>query len=173
MNRQQTLAGVVRSSGPLLERYLAGFDDSNRTTTTPSLPNHAAWTLGHLALYNHRAAERFDGQPLPPDQFVSRDGLGGDATRFDTESVAFASDPATAPDAFPTMARAVEIMLASIERLAAAVESSSDAQLDSAMAWGRDSIPMWVSPGRMVFHMGTHTGQLIDLRRALGLGAVL
>ncbi|MEZ6317311.1 MAG: hypothetical protein R3B49_00965, partial [Phycisphaerales bacterium] len=96
--RAEILATALDATLPLFERFLAGFDDSNRTKQGPSLPNHAAWTLGHLALYHHRAADRVlghdDPQALPESDFVKGDGHAGDGERFDSESVCYGSHPA-------------------------------------------------------------------------------
>src|SRR5256885_8582910 len=43
---------------------------SNHTAQPPGLPNHLAWSLGHLALAMHRAAERIDGAPVPGGDFA-------------------------------------------------------------------------------------------------------
>jgi hypothetical protein len=64
---------MVVQSRDLLKRYLRGFDDSNSTLQAPGLPNHLAWTLGHLAINLHRTAERFDKQPLPASDFITAD----------------------------------------------------------------------------------------------------
>ena len=54
---QDLLADSVLASSALLSRYLVGFNDQNRTTQAPGLPNHAAWCLGHLSLTMHRACD--------------------------------------------------------------------------------------------------------------------
>ena len=84
MNRQQTLANAVLESRTLIARYFRGFDDSNHTKQAPHLPNHFAWTLGHLAITIHRASEKFDGKPIPDTDFTTGDGRAGGPTRFDT-----------------------------------------------------------------------------------------
>jgi hypothetical protein len=38
--------------------------------------------------------------------------------------------------------------------------------------WGKSQVPLWSMASRMIFHNGTHCGQLADLRRALGLGSI-
>ena len=78
------LAEAMRATKPFVTRFLSGFDDSNRTTQAPNLPNHAAWCMGHLALTMNRFAERFDGKPLPDSDFITADGQGGNEERFDT-----------------------------------------------------------------------------------------
>ncbi len=49
MSSATALADAISSTEELLTRYLAGFDDHNAVAQAPSLPNHAAWILGHLA----------------------------------------------------------------------------------------------------------------------------
>jgi hypothetical protein len=171
MNRGHLLAQGIVSSRDLLERFIVGFDDSNRTRQAPNLPNHFAWTLGHLAITQNRMAERIDQKPIPADQFI--DGPRGDSTRFAIESVAFNSEPVDDPAAYPTFDRCVTIWRASIDRIASAYEHADDATLDTMTPWGKNSLPIWAMAQRMAFHNGTHAGQLIDLRRALGFPRVL
>lgn len=170
--RQALLAEMVRQSRDLLHRYLRGFDDSNHTRQAPELPNHLAWTLGHLAINLHRTAERFDGLPLPATDFLTGDGRAGDANRFDTESVSFGSKPIDDSRMYPTWPRCVAIFDAAVERLVRAIENADDAKLDSKTKWSNSEVPLYTMAGRMVFHNGTHTGQIADLRRALGLGSI-
>ncbi|MEQ8770829.1 MAG: DinB family protein [Phycisphaerales bacterium] len=174
--RSETIANAITESLPLFERYLAGFGDANRTSQAPGLPNHAAWTLGHLALYARRAADLVEGhdgpQPLPDTDFVTGDGRAGDARRFDTESVCFGSTAVDDPAIYPAWDRCVGICRSGYERLAHAVSGSSDARLDRAVAWGSTGCTAERLAARMVFHLGTHTGQLIDLRRGLGMPAL-
>jgi hypothetical protein len=171
--RQELLAEMVMQSRDLLKRYLRGFDDSNCVKQAPGLPNHVAWTLGHLAINLHRTAERFDNLPIPAGDFVTRDGRGGDREHFDTESVSFGSKPLNDPALYPTFPRCIAIFDAAIDRMANALRGASDAQLDSLTQWGKMEVPLYTMAGRMVFHNGTHTGQIADLRRALGMGSVL
>lgn len=171
MNRGHLLAQGIVSSRDLLERFIVGFDDSNRTRQAPNLPNHFAWTLGHLAITQNRMAERIDKKPIPADQFI--EGSRGDATCFAIESVAFGSEPVDDPAAYPTCDRCIAIWRASIDRIASAYEHADDATLDTMTPWGKNSIPIWAMAQRMAFHNGTHAGQLIDLRRALGFPRVL
>jgi len=174
MTRQQALAEAVLDSRTLIARYFKGFDDSNHTTQAADLPNHFAWTLGHLALTLHRTAEKFEPSPqaLPDADFVTGDGSGGSADTFDTESVCFGSAPTIDASRYPRAARCIEIFSAAIERCAAAIRSCSDEQLEARIAWGKAEVPLWTLAGRMVFHVGTHCGQLADLRRALRMGSI-
>jgi hypothetical protein len=169
MTRQQVLAESIRDSRFLLVRYLKGFDDSNHTKQAPGLPNHVAWTLGHLAVSLSRITERIDGTPIPESDFAK----GGGSDRFDLDAVGFGSKPVDDPALYPSMSRCTAIFDAAVERLAVTVANASDAKLDAPAKWGKVDVPAWSLATRMVFHNGTHCGQIADLRRALGMGTVL
>jgi hypothetical protein len=170
---QDLLAESILSSRDLLDRFLDGFEDENRTKQADNLPGHVAWILGHCALTMHRAAEDGDGRPLPERDFVTGDGHAGDADRFDTESICFDSTPVDDPDRYPSMARCRAIFEAACERLASAVRDASDEALEKTVPWVSGEIPFLLLVLRIAFHNGVHAGQIIDLRRALGLDRVI
>src|SRR3954467_13051394 len=107
MRQQDLIAEAVLGCKPLVGRYFAGFTDENHTAQPPGLPNHLAWSLGHLALTMHRAAEKIDSGPVPTADFRS----GGDAPSpsapppawFRTEDVAFGSTPTGDRFHYPTL----------------------------------------------------------------------
>ncbi len=171
----ELLAHNVLHCQALFERYLAGFTEANRTTQAPSLPNHAAWTLGHLALTAHRCADRVRGRDdqgeLPPELFVLGDR--GDAHRYATESVAFGSTPTDDPDRYPSLVRGLEAMHEAHDTLAGALRDASDDALARSTPWGIGETTLSDLALRMGFHIATHAGQIVDLRRALGFGSVL
>ena len=173
--RAEVLAHNVMNSQALFERFLVGFDDTNRTKQAPSLPNHLAWTLGHLALTAQRGAHRVLGhdepQPLPEDAFAV--GERGSATRFGIEGVAFGSTPVDDPKAYPTLDRALAVMHDAHQALADALMRADDAALDRQTPWGDGTMSVSDLALRMGFHIATHTGQITDLRRALGFGSIL
>lgn len=176
MNRQDTIAELLLATKPGLARYLAGFDDSNRTRQAPHLPNHVAWNLGHLALTMHRACELIQpGYTLPDSDFIeggTKSG-GGDAQRFATESVGFGSQPVDSPSQYPTLARSIEIYNNGVDAVARCVRSASDASLDAEVSWGGGmKIARWLLAARMATHNGMHIGQIADLRRALGFRSI-
>ena len=177
MSDPATLAASVRSSGPLILRFLEGFDDDTRTRQAPGMPNHVSWTLGHLALTMHFAADYVTGfnepQKLPTSDWIHGDGTAGDPSRYDTESVAFGSTPLTDASKYPRMARATEIFSSSIDRLAGECAGATPTALEREVTWGSSTIVVGSLVHRMVFHNGTHAGQLIDLRRALGMPNVI
>ena len=173
--RSATLARMVEASTPLATRYFAGFTDANRAAQLPNLPNHFAWTLGHCSLTMHRLTERLDGRPMPEADFqigVQR-AEGSPPTRFGTEGVAFGSTPVPEADAYPTLARCIEVFETACARLAAGVGGATDARLDAQEAWGSATMPMADLVLRIITHNAMHSGQLVDLRRGLGLSRVI
>lgn len=172
MTVQDVLASIVRASPPLLLRFVDGFDDSTRAVQAPGLVNHPAWILGHCALTMHRCAEKIDGDGLPEDDFFTGDGRAGDASRFDTESVCFGSIPVGEAALYPTLDRAAAIFEGSAERLARTLQHATPAQLEATHTWGTHEASVADLVSRMVNHNGTHAGQLIDLRRALGMPGI-
>jgi len=170
--RQSVLADAVENSKQLVGRFMAGFDDSTRTKQAPGMPNHFAWCLGHLALTMHRVAGAIDGDGLPESDFISG-AAAGDAQRFGTETVSFGSKPTDNPAIYPTHDRCMEVFGAAIARLANAVRHADDAALDKSIKWGAGESQVSLLIPRMLYHNGVHTGQIIDLRRALGMKAIL
>jgi len=133
--RREALARSVEASVGFLTRYLAGFTDDNRTSRGPGAPNHAAWTLGHLAFTMHRAAYKIGGSGIPARDFVRGDGTGGDAERFDTESVCLGSVPTNEAGRYPRMDRARAIFGNACGELASVVREADDADLDRIVPW--------------------------------------
>lgn len=177
--RSELLADITLLNKQLLARYLAGFNDVTAVRQTPDLPNHVAWSLGHLALTMHRVAAMIEGNggasaPLPAKDFVTAGGFGGSRDKgvIDTEAVAFGSRPEDRYDRYPSLARCIEIYNNACERLAAAVRGCDDAKLEREMTYGSMTLPTWAIVARMTFHAGFHTGQIADLRRALGFRSI-
>jgi hypothetical protein len=153
------LADGIIHSAELLRRYLPGFDDSNATRQAPSLPNHATWCMGHLAVTMHRIAERISQKELP---------LG-----WDPEPFAFGSKPEAARAAYPSWVEVNKRFDAAVKTLADVVRGLSEDDLARTIPWGTGTITARDAAIRMVFHNGTHTGQIADLRRALGMERVI
>jgi len=178
MTDPETLAQVVDATEPLLMRYLDGFTDENRAASAPGLPNHVIWTLGHLALYLRRATDRVAGReigPLPAADFVTGDGTAGDARRFDSESVCFGSEPTPDASMYPSLSRGVQVFSSANADFAATVRGLAPGHLDQETTWGvrRRVLTNAQLVQHMAFHNATHTGQIVDLRRALGIGRIV
>ncbi len=176
--KSETLAWMIDASKPLVTRYFAGFDDSNRAAQAPGMPNHFAWTLGHCALTMQRVAERLDRGVLPGRDFeagveVATRAEGGLPTRFGTEGVALGSTPSANPDDYPLVSRCVEVFEAAHDRFAEAVRAASAERLDAEEAWASATLSMAMLIVRVNAHNAMHTGQLVDLRRALGFARVI
>lgn len=170
------LADALAAGMPLFERFLVGFDDANLTRQAPGLPNHAAWTLGHLALTTHRCADKLAGhtepQPLPEGDFRAP-GSALDPKRFDPDTVAFASTPSPDPARYPRWDACRSAYERGHHRLIAAIRSATDEHLARPVPWGSTTITGDELAVRMLFHLGTHTGQIVDLRRALAMPRVV
>lgn len=169
----ETLGHAVRVGRPLLTRFLAGFDDSNRTRQAPGVANHAAWTLGHLSLTWCRGAQKVDGGGLPEDLFLTGNGAGCDGRRFDTESVCYGSEPVDDPALYPAWERCRAVYDAAVERAASAIESATPERLGEEIDWGATRLALGDLVTRLMAHNGQHTGQIVDLRRGLGMGRVI
>lgn len=170
MQAQEILAQAVESTKMLTARYLAGFEESTRTTQARHLPNHVAWNLGHLALTMHRIAEKYDGGPAPERDFSP--GPRGNSDHFGLESVAFGSVPVDDPTVYPALARCVQIYDAACDRLARALRAAPESKLSEVVKWGAGESTLGMLAARMVFHNGFHTGQIADLRRATGMRSI-
>jgi len=172
MIRQEALADGVLACKMLAGRYFVGFDDTSCVHQAPGLPNHLAWSLGHLALTMSRLVAMLGGNPPPESDFITGDGTRGTPERFDTESVSFGSRPESRGDRYPTLGRCIAIYDGACDRLAGAVRGADDASLDKVVRWGAGEAPVFMLVMRMIFHNGVHTGQIADLRRALGMKSI-
>ena len=168
MRTQDTLAQAIAVSQLNLTRYLIGFDDSTHTRTAPALPNHVAWSLGHISLTMHRVSERLDKAPIPPSDFTPGAAIEGSATNaYAVDSIAFGSKPVDDVSMYPPFARCLEIFNNSCARLQAAARAADEPTLATLTPWGGSEIPFHDLILRMAFHNGMHCGQIADLRRAL------
>lgn len=170
MRNQDLIADAIVQSRVLLTRYLAGFDDATLTRQAPGLPNHFAWTLGHLAFTMHRVAERIDGQDVPKADFVEPGARAPD--RYWRESVAYGSMPTAAAVDYPNAERCRAIFEAACDRLVGCYRECSDAKLEELTSWGGGQMTIRDLGLRMAFHNGVHCGQIADLRRAFGMKSV-
>ncbi len=175
--RAAVLANALETTLPLFTRFLNGFNNENRTHQAPGIPNHAAWTLGHLALYHHRATDRLlghdDPQPLPAADFIEGNGRSGTPDRIDSESVCYGSVPVDDPSMYPAYDRLLDIHQRAWSRLIETTRSADSAMLDRRVPWGNAPFPADALVVRMMMHMGTHAGQITDLRRGLGMPSAI
>ncbi len=167
------LARLIESTKGLMLRFVDGFDEASRTRQGADLPNHLIWTLGHCALTMNKLSRMFDGMPVTESDFIEGDGARGDAVRFDTQSVCFGSVPVDDGDRYPTLERGCEIYSAACERLAQAVRELVLNSVEETVLWHDAPIRVDDLISRIAFHNGAHSGQIMDLRRALGMPRVI
>ena len=101
-----------------------------------------------------------------PDAGKGRGRYTDSAIGFDSKPV---NDPAEVSDAGPGRGD----FDAACDRLAAAVRGANDATLAKKIDWMGMQIPLAQLVTRVMFHVGVHTGEILDLRRALGFDRVL
>jgi hypothetical protein len=159
MSLSNALADAILATEQLVTRYLEGFNDRNAVTQLPNLPNHAAWCVGHLALSMHRAAEKISGKTFE--------------LNYAPEPFAFGSKPTASARDYPPLQELTSRFHTSIGLLADAVRSAGDEGLKRTVPWGATTISARDLALRMVFHNGTHAGQIVDLRRGLGMPRVI
>jgi hypothetical protein len=172
MSQKDTLAQLVRSCYDSFERFLEGFDEENRTAQAPDMPNHAAWTLGHLSLVVSQVACMLDEGEMDEDFFVVGKDRTSPPQRYDTNAIAFGSTPVDDPSAYPSLARGKELFAHSMQRLERAVARLDDARLEETFQLGPWRMTLTELIGRVTCHNMIHAGQLIDLRRAHGFDPV-
>ena len=74
---------------------------------------------------------------------------------------------------YPSLARGVAIFTSACDRLATAVRNADNATLEKKVEWMGTPVPLGLLAARVMHHVGMHTGQIMDLRRAIGLEPVL
>ncbi|MBM44593.1 MAG: hypothetical protein CMJ36_06250 [Phycisphaerae bacterium] len=171
MEGVESLALAIESTEGLLLRFLEDVPDDVRVTQAAGLPNHFIWTLGHCAMTMHKLASKIDGVSLPADDFS--DGAGRDPERFDAQAVCKGSTPETDAGHYPSMERGRAIYSNACRRLASTVRGIDPGELNSTRDWNGTSIPVIDLVLRVCFHNGVHAGQVLDLRRALGMPRII
>ncbi len=167
-----TLACGIRESAPLLLRFLAGFDENNRTAQGGTCPNHPVWILGHCAFTMARFGQIIGG-PAPREDDFSTTDCGAESTRYEIDSIAKDSQPVDDPARYPTLARGREIFTNAVEQLACTLEALPANRLTASIDWNGTQQRIDQMAIRLCFHNGMHAGQLTDLRRALKFKRVL
>jgi len=94
---------------------VADVPDDQMTTQPPGVPNHAAWTLGHMAVSCEGVAGEFGVEPWLPDTWQKLFGYG--------------STPSGAVSGFPGKAALVEALGDSSKRLRTVIVEASPEQL--------------------------------------------
>jgi DinB superfamily len=173
MRQQDILAEMVQSCYNSFERFLVGFDEENRTSQAPDLPNHASWTLGHVSLIVEQVACTLDGGELSADHFMVGPDSSDPPDRYDTELVSFGSQPVDDPSSYPALSQGKLTFEIAMKRLERAIAELADSRLGETYTLGPWELTINQLIGRVTCHNMLHAGQLIDLRRAMGFDPVL
>ena len=148
-----TLAAALESTVPLLMRYVDDITEDERATQVAGIKNHPAWILGHLTLTLHLAMERLTGHETEPP--------------VDPGAFGYGSKPVAEKGGYPAIEDLRDRFARTMTALAGTLRSGGEALLERSVNWGGDTITGRDLVARMIFHNGTHTGQLIQWRHAL------
>lgn len=158
----QRSSALLRFAHKMLADMAAGIPDERACEQLPGAYNHKLWVLGHMAHSNQWFASLVDGQPMTsPQEWETLYGMK--------------SRPVSDPAVYPPVADMRAAFEASIDRLCAAVDALSDAELDAPPAgdgagFVSDKLD---SALKAVWHYGWHLGQVASLRKGLGLPSLM
>ena len=165
------LAASIESTEPLLLRYAEGFDDVTAIRQLNGLPNHLLWILGHCGFTMQRVGAFLDGGEVSDADYRSQPGEVD--TYFRVDAICRDSVPREYAADYPSLARGQEIFSSAISRLASAVRNTPSEQFSSPVEWHEGPIELSQLMHRVCFHNACHAGQIVDLRRGLGLPRII
>jgi hypothetical protein len=167
------LASSVESTGPLLLRYADGFDTVTAIRQLHGLPNHLLWILGHCGFTMQRVGGFLDGGEVPRADYRAQPEPEVGNNSFVISVIQRDSIPLECAEQYPSLPRGLEIFASAITRLATAVREVSPEQLASPVEWHEGPIELSQLIHRVCFHNACHAGQIVDLRRGLGLPRII
>ncbi len=157
---QQIIASLEMSRSFLLAS-VADIPDERFAEQPPGVPNHAAWTLGHLVYSNQLIGGEMGLQPWLSEEWNWPELFGGGSVPVPTRKT------------YPSKRELVDAMNDGLSRLTARLAELGDAGLDTDLP---DTSYRHVFPtlGHAVLqvaaaHFGYHLGQLVVWRKAIGL----
>ena len=165
------LAASIESTEPLLLRYAEGFDDVTAIRQLNGLPNHLLWILGHCGFTMQRVGAFLDGGEVPPADYRYQPEEGD--AYFLIDVIRRDSVPRECAEEYPSLSRGREIFSSAISRLANAVRNTAPEQFASPVDWHEGPIELSQLIHRVCFHNACHAGQIVDLRRGLGLPRII
>ena len=147
--------GIFEVSLAFVKASVADLSDAQMLEQPPDAPNHALWTLGHLAHSCEGIAVELGVNPWLPEDWEALFGFG--------------SVPRTDADSYPTKDEMLALLDESSSRLADALRALSE--VDLARALPDEDLPtmMHLLVQVVVAHTAYHAGQLGAWRRSLGL----
>lgn len=145
------------------KRLVEDIADEDMAHQPPGIPNHPAWTLGHLVIGSSFAAMMLGQQPPQQEGWMELFGRK--------------SEPTSDRSRYPSKSDLLGALEAIHAQVAAACEQAGDEQLDQPVPDEEFRQLMPTVRDGLVFlmtaHEATHLGQLAVWRRATGRAAVL
>ena len=142
-----------------LRRLVADLDDDQMVTQPDGVPNHPAWTLGHLTCSLHLLGGEFGLEPEPPRGWTAKFLTG--------------SEPVSDGDAYPDKGELLSALNAAQARLAEHLRWLGPKTLTSELP---DETYRKYLPAKghallhiLIGHVSVHVGQLTVWRRCMGL----
>ena len=137
-----------------IEQSVADLSDQQMIQQPKGLPNHAAWTLGHIIFSCQGMAIELGVKPWLPDDWESHFGYG--------------STPHADLRLYPAKAELLSLLADSAERLVSTIRVLNPSDLQQSLV--DEDLPtmshlLWQVA---VAHTAYHTGQLAVWRRAIG-----
>ena len=136
------------------QESVADLTEEQMVEQPSGVPNHAAWTLGHIIYSCQGLAAELSAEPWLPDDWESVFGYG--------------SVPSPDPSKYPPKAEMLAVLADSADRLRQTLLAMSESKL-------RQSLPDETMPTMahlllqvVIAHTAFHVGQLAMWRRAIG-----
>lgn len=152
---------MIRQSCAQLLDAASGFDDSNRCKQVVNLPNHGAWTIGHVAGTLASVHAALLHERLPVEDFT--DGQC-DGLRFSMAMVQHGSSPQADAGLYPGWARSLDILARCVDRFVLIGNLLPQGQT---IPWEGRPVSFELLAIRYSLHTAYHAGQLASLRSAL------
>lgn len=139
-------------------KYSAGFSSEQMTAQPAGHVNHLLWTFGHLAATAGWALSVITGEKgAVPEAYDKLFGMG--------------SVPVADAGAYPSFDEVKGYFDSSFDKLVGAVSKMTDAQLSEAVDTGGFASDKADLAAKIGWHEGWHVGQVVALRRALGIAS--
>jgi len=156
------LVGCFERTVAYLRESVADLSDEDIVLEAPGVPNHAAWTLGHVIHSCEAMAGELGVEPWLPRDWESRFGYG--------------SSPAAVTAQHPTKAALLAALAEASQRLCTALRAMDEAALTEPLP-DETVRAMLPTKGHAILqvvaaHTAYHAGQLAVWRRAIGRAGV-
>lgn len=155
----EELVGCFDRTMAFMQEQVADLSDQDLLLQPAGVPNHAAWTLGHVIHSCHAIAGMLGASQWLPDDWESRFGYGSAPDRL-----------SLSPDV--TKAALLTLLRDASERLREVLLAAGDDRLRDALPdeAGRNVLPTLGDALLQVVlaHTAFHAGQLAVWRRAIG-----